>query len=568
MLIYGRPFRLFGTVRSALCVLIGCLCVAGLARLAVAQEPPSYTWDTVGEDYADRIKVNTKEAEKNSIIMGRGAAGGSLVALDNWYTQYLFPSMAVAENFGDMAQKRLSLATDLERTTEPNLHQHLVDLAYNEAVKRVTGNYHPFVRYNAMLIIGNLNQTEKVNLGGVIYPPVRLPRALDFLIDQLREPDQDLEIQVGALIGIWRHLNLVRVRPSDQPIPEARRAEIASLARTILEEKTASEDASSSQHTWLRRRAADVLSVLGEVGANRENFDSLVRVVADAEEPLSLRCTAAEALGNLVYTDVTGIDAVATARQLGALAAFACRTEDKRAKDEQKALEEELMRTVRGGYGGMPGSGLGGYTGPATGSSGGPRRRPGSAGAGSGSASGAGMSMPGSLGGEGSTMPGGSFFGSGSGYGMGRAFGAGGDSDEMKELIEQTRRRLKYPLACTLQGVRGTEQKTAAGAAPTLGAIGSLAADDQQKAEILKIVAALDAIVKASDSQKNGLAKMLDEVRDKTRDLEKLLPNVVPAAEQSADDDDLPGTVATPDAEAHAEQAQPADASDPAKKAG
>ena len=194
-----------------------------------------------------------------------------------------------------------------------------------------------------MLIVGNLNQTEAGMVGGVRYPAVRLPQAFDFMVDELKKPDQIDAMRLAAMLGIQRHVFLVRQRPADQPIPDGRKAEVAALMKALLDEKTPPAGRSVDGHTWLRRRAADVLATLGAVGDNRSIFDSLVRIVGDAEEPISLRCTAAEALGSLVYTDVTGIDALATARQLGALAAFACRTEDTRAKDEQKDVEEELM---------------------------------------------------------------------------------------------------------------------------------------------------------------------------------------------------------------------------------
>ena len=97
----------------------------------------------------------------------------------------------------------------------------------------------------------------------------------------------------------------------------AARRKSPSLMKTLLDEKTPPAGRNEAGHTWLRRSAADVLATLGAVGDNRGIFDSLVRIVGDAEEPLSLRCTAAQALGSLVYTDVTGIDALATARQLG-----------------------------------------------------------------------------------------------------------------------------------------------------------------------------------------------------------------------------------------------------------
>jgi hypothetical protein len=409
-----------------------------------------------------------------------------------------------------------------------------------------------------MLIVGNLNQTEARMLGGLRYPAVRLPQAFDFMVDELKKPDQLDVVRVAAMLGIERHLRLVRQRPQDQPIPDGRRAEVAALMQSLLDEKAVPASRNVEGHTWLRRNAGDVVAALGAVGDNRAIFDSLVRIVGDAEEPLSLRCAAARALGDLVYTDVTGIDAVATVRQLAALAAYACRTEDTRAKEEEKAVEER--RGASRGSGGLPG--MGGYMGMgemaglgSAGMAGMAAGGPPSDVIGAGGVGGVGgmptMGYPGGMatpgmggmtpgGGGGKFGPGGMMPGYG-GYGMG---GMSPVDQEMDELIDRVRRRLKQPLHCVLLGIRGPQ----AGRAPTdaLGAIAQLAVDDQQKAEITQVVKALDAVVTATDAQEKGLADMLKQVRTKVRDLESLLPNVTPAAIEPSAEDALPGGGAAP----------------------
>jgi hypothetical protein len=419
-----------------------------------------------------------------------------------------------------------------------------------------------------MLIVGNLNQTEARMLGGLRYPAVRLPQAFDFMVDELKKPDQVDVVRVAAMLGIERHLRLVRQRPQDQPIPDGRRAEVAALIQSLLDEKAVPASRNIEGHTWLRRSAADVVAALGAVGDNRALFDSLVRIVGDAEEPLSLRCSAARTLGDLVYADVTGIDAVATARQLAALAAYACRTEDTRAKEEEKDVEAQTGAARRSGsmssmgsfmgmpgMPGMPGSGgAGGYPG----SSGPPMDLGGAGGVGPAGSPSMMGSYPG--GPPGMSTPGmagmGPLGGAGSKFGMGGMPGMYGGvtpiDQDMEDLIDRVRRRLKLPLHCVLLGIRGPQAKTS-------GAVAQLAADDQQKAEITQIVKALDAVVDATDAQDKGLADMLKQVRTKVRDLESLLPNVVPAAAELSDEEALPGGGAAPaDAAAAPADAAPA----------
>jgi hypothetical protein len=620
--------RSFRPLTLVLCAWASCLCVTGHARPAAAQAAgaaPQYQWDTIAPEYADAKALVKPKGDKDAVMTGRDSFSSSRALLESWYRSYLFPSMATPDQLGELYEKRESLAKDMEMAAEraePAVHQYLLDLAYEEATRRATGNYHPFVRYNAMLIIGNLNQTEASLVNGVRYPAVRLPKALDFLVDEFTKPDQIDVVKLAAMIGIQRHFFLVRYRPADQPIPDARKAEIAGLLKALLDEKTVPAGRSPGMHVWLRRTAADVLGTLGSVGDNHAIFDSLARVVSDADEPLSLRCVAAQAVGNLIYTDVTGIDALATARQLGALAAFACRQEDTRAKEEQEALEEELLRMARGpsypgmGGGGYPGMGSGGGPGMPGGGMGMPGGGPGMPGGGMGMPGG-GMGMPGSgpgMPGSGTGMgaptgmPGGAggMPGSGTGMGamtgmpggaaggmpgMGDKGGSGGSmmgggypgyggypgmrsrtkpaSDETDQLVERIRRRLKYPLNCTLIGVRGAEQKSVTpGAAAALGSIAKLAADDQQKEEIGKIITALGDIVKATDVHDEGVAKLLEEVRSATRELEKLLPNVAAADAKPTADEELPGGAAPAAKTPPAGAAAPADGKTPATNPG
>lgn len=492
-------------------LLLSALTQVGSREAAWGLDNTAYTWDATGADFADQRNVVAQRGAKDQVIFGRSSFAANRALLDNWYRHYLFPSMAAEEGLGELYDKRDNLMKDLENASDPALHQYLLDVAYEEAARRATGNYHPYVRYNAMLIVGGLNQSEARMLGGLRYPAVRFPRAFDFMVDELQRPDQADVVRIAAMLGVERHLRLVRQRPQDQPIPDGRRAEVAALMHGLVDEKAVPASRNVDGHTWLRRSAVDVLAALGAVGDNHAIFDSLVRIVGDAAEPLSLRCAAARALGDLVYTDVAGIDAVAAVRELAALGAYACRAEDVRAKEEQKVVEE---RTAVARSGGMPGmSGMPG------------RDR---------------MDMPSRMNEE-MMMPGrrgDSAMGPGGLYGM---YGSGARVDEeTEELTDRVRRRLKLPLHCVLLGIRGPQ----VGRAPTdvMGAVAQLAADDQQKAEVARIVKALDAVVVATDSHERGLAEMLKEVRTKARDLEGLLPNKTAASNTPLPNEEtLPG---------------------------
>ena len=64
--------------------------------------------------------------------------------------------------------------------------------------KIVQGSFHPAVEHNAMLIIGDLNDTEYRMLVAERYPAVRLGRALDFMLAQLKRPDISDSLRLAA----------------------------------------------------------------------------------------------------------------------------------------------------------------------------------------------------------------------------------------------------------------------------------------------------------------------------------------------------------------------------------
>lgn len=536
--------------------LSGACCLLGLASALVlaygssfAQAQAPFQWDTLDAAYSDARQVSAQLGTKTNIVMGRAGLASNQATLEDWYRKYLFPAMAAQDRLGDLADNRDSLMKDLERAADATIHQLIVDIAYDEATKRVTGNYHPIVRYNALLIIGGLNQTEQRLVGTDRYPAIRLAKALDFLWAELQKPDQIDILRVAALLGLERHFFLVKQRPQDQPVPDARRAEVASLMQTWAEQKEPPAGRSADAHAWIRRKAMEVLGAVGQVGDGQAIFNSLLAIASDTNETFSVRCSAARALGELNYTNITGIDAVATTQKLAALAAAACRSEDSWVKEQQKELDKQTRKPgggmdTMGGMGGMAGmaSMMGG-----TGAMSSMLPSPGTGGSG-----GAGMAGYPGMGSGGGGYPGGP---SGMGFGM--------VSEEMENLMDDARRRLKYPVFCVQLGIRGEERRSGIGAADAsaLGSFAQLAADDAQKAEIQKILTALDAIIVATDLVEEPLEEMMTKVRDKTRALEAMLPQVEePGDDTDAADlpgGDLPGGSAEP-AAAATEPAAPA----------
>jgi len=167
------------------------------------------------------------------------------------------------------------------------------------------------VRYNAILVVGDLNLREGSPPQREDYVP--LPQALQPLMEIATQGQHPYYLRVGALVGIERHL-----RSRDGIAAEARRDLVQNLT-TMLQDASGG----SAGSIWLRRRAARCLSLLAmkhpeamgpSVGA------MLGDVVSDDKADLALRCDAAYALGVLqdraipadtVHKSLQGIGALA-----------------------------------------------------------------------------------------------------------------------------------------------------------------------------------------------------------------------------------------------------------------
>ena len=506
--------RCFPSPATVRCGLIALVALATCLLSSTQASAQTYTWEKIDPAFQQQTTKSAKMGLKTQVIMGNAGLASNRDSFDDWYRKYLFPAMSSLEYLGDLRSNRDSLMKDLERASDSTTHQVLLDLAYEEAVKRATGDYHPAVKFNALLILGQLNQVELRRAERL--PPVRLPKAFDFLLAELKKPDQHEAVRLGAMFGIRRHVFMVSQRPQDQPIPDAQKAEVATLMTSLMAEKTTPENRDERLHIWMRRGAVDTLAALGQVGDGQSIFRALVAVMGDSDEPLSLRLYAARAIGSLDYTNVTGIDAVGTAQKIAAVVAYACRQEDDRIKEMQDEMDAKDAAgsggTYAGGYPGMSGGYDGGYEGD-------------------------------------DEYGGGDYEGEGEDTGYGGDYGspygmplAGEESEDVVKLRNDARRLLKFPILCGQLGIRGELKSSFGAGSDTLGSIAQLATDDAQKAEITKILDAMDALLEATDLVEEEVEEMMTQVRTKTRDLTAILPaSAIEEEDEAGDEADLPG---------------------------
>ena len=518
--------------------------------------------DKRGKVKQELSEVNQRVSQLKSMVSavtsGEQPLASNQPNFDNYFNSYLFPRMTWVANIESpesfnflVEQRNLILNQYLKKPTLPaEVHDQLVRITLATMTKIATGNYHPAARHNAMLIIAELNTKEMVRVP-VTPPEPHLP-ALTTMVDALGEPMQLDVVRVAAMVGILRHVQWdarQREKLAEQPaikrIDDPLRDRINQLTLAIINAKVPPAGRTLDGHAWMQRRAIDILSVMGTISSDVNAAQTIEAMISNLEAPVSLRCTAAESLGQLNPAE-TKLDALDSARKLGELAVFLVRREVKRVEDEKKFYDDKRKAGGggglggMGGFGGMPGAGMPGAGMPGAGAMG--PAAPGGAGAGAGApaagmpgaaaggdfAAGAGMSPPGMGGGMG--MPG---MGP-PGMGMPGAAGKKVTEDYKRELVQ---RRLRSQMQSIKIGLVGTGDKVTG--------VMSLTSDDKQKAMVKKLVDEVVGLRDATDDDKfRDMDKLMEEVNRRLKLMENATKAFAaakaPAAPAAANEQDGP----------------------------
>jgi hypothetical protein len=153
--------------------------------------------------------------------------------------------------------------------------------------------FHPASRYNAMIVIGYIDQTEGDIVGKGAIP---LKGTLDYLrnvLDPTGGEKYPEILRIGAMCGIARHAELA-MSPTDT----------ANMIRTMTSIVGADQplpNTSPTGHAWLRHRGAQVLGALAETSPNGDKPESVAAIeqlAADAKgNTILTRCDAIKQFG-------------------------------------------------------------------------------------------------------------------------------------------------------------------------------------------------------------------------------------------------------------------------------
>jgi hypothetical protein len=298
---------------------------------------------------ADKLKLASENAIRNPA--GIGAAQEDV---DNYLRGFFFPSMTqtTAEALGEIATLRERLIKQyIGQAGNAATQEFLIGETFKFARGMARNNFHPAVRYNAALILGDLNSK-------VSDPQVPLKQATEELLE-LTEQEQFNKIPVpesvklGAVLGLERHARL-GIDPS--LVDRLTKAMIGVINSKAL------EDVDPAVHDWLRSTAALTLANQYAKTPNREAQAAIISLIADGTANLDDRCLAAAAFERITFSAGADIDGKTSTDAMGKLTLDVITDAAKLAEVyQEEALGGANFDNMRGP--GSGGRGYGGYDG-------------------------------------------------------------------------------------------------------------------------------------------------------------------------------------------------------------
>jgi hypothetical protein len=328
----------FWSARTIL-IAVGALCACSGAFAQQYQADPVDTKASVQGTWAQNLAKNSDQyaAERDRFL--------------EFFSKYYFPAMTrnSPEDLAQLGRMREDLfARYLWASRDENLQRDLTQIAFKamQPIER-NRNYHPAARYNAVLVIGLLDQQYAIEQGADRRPPIPLEDAtkeLTLVVDYAAQgkPVPPF-LLVGALVGLERHAKYHE--SMDRRLVEG----MAEAVIKLLSNDDLLPEVDAKVAEWIRTRAATLLATLGSPGSNGAVQAALAKLIAGQTTPkmsLDGRCQVAASLSSMKYEGAT-IDGKATADGLVQLATDV-------ADDEAKLAKEFLDSQIAGGgYGGQ-----------------------------------------------------------------------------------------------------------------------------------------------------------------------------------------------------------------------
>jgi hypothetical protein len=284
--------------------------------------------------------AKTLRGKVSQALRNPGDLAANRGAIDDYFKKYFFPTMTDTSpnGLGQLAKLRDDLFKRYLRSANSKPAQdYITGLTSTTMGLIALGPYHPAVRYNAVLILGELDQ-QYASKGANIKPPTPLPAGTNALLvllekDEFKGVKIPPMLKVGALVGLQRH-----ARFGIDPQYEKR---VTQGAIGLIQQQETPAEMSAEVHHWLKCLAGQVLVQQYSSGPDGTVNEALVSMIGDPEMSLEDRCCVAALLAEMDYSAAQGVDTATTVTALGNLAQAVTRAEADHARD----FKEEMIRS-------------------------------------------------------------------------------------------------------------------------------------------------------------------------------------------------------------------------------
>jgi len=280
----------------------------------------------------------TEKAEKtfkkqindiNRILSAGRFAENQQQLFDKFFEEYALARWTQQRNLNNLTSYRQELRAQFRRAKSGQVFEHLNALALKFFSKLAAGNYHPAVRVNAMLAIGELNRVEQTSID---TPPIPLPDALKVLIAALNDAKMPDAVRAAAMVGIFRHVL------SGNLDEESRRSLTAGLLRLVADDLP--DGPARAGREWILAQAFETLGLLQGTIDGHAVYQALLAGAANTKLSLSTRAVAVRALGFLDSAQLGNVNVLQAATTLAEFLAEGCKEVAAAAKNNEQAADQ------------------------------------------------------------------------------------------------------------------------------------------------------------------------------------------------------------------------------------
>ena len=178
-------------------------------------------------------------------------------------------------------------------------------------------DFHPAVKLNAMLVLGDLNDKQPRRGKPNTAEPRKLTQKDLVAYLESHEALSDV-LLVGALAGMRRQANWEQ--------DPSRKKRIANVVVSLVDLPESSKR-NKNAVDWIRRQAIDILGTLGLPGERSRYVAKLYKIIRDDKAPLPLRVAATEALRKMDLSSLPKGKVAQLTQSLNQLAVDVCESE-------------------------------------------------------------------------------------------------------------------------------------------------------------------------------------------------------------------------------------------------